>query len=91
MKFLLGRILATPGALVLLDFHGVNPADLLERHVKGDWGDLDAEDKATNDLAVTSGDRILSVYKVGPGKDDRVWIITEYDRSVTTILRPDEY
>ena len=66
----------------------------LGRHTKGDWGDVDAEDKLSNDEAVKAGDRILSAYN-----DDRfpkngistIWIITEWDRSVTTVLFPDEY
>ena len=66
----------------------------LNRHVKGDWGDVDAEDKETNDQAVKQGSRLLSAYN-----DDRfpkhgvatIWIITEADRSATTILFPDEY
>ena len=66
----------------------------LSRHVKGDWGDLDEEDKATNNLALKEGTRLLSAYD-----DDRfpkngvatIWIITEADRSATTILFPDEY
>ena len=67
----------------------------LARHIKGDWGDVDAEDKLSNDEAVKSSeDRVLSAYN-----DDRfpkngiatIWIITEWDRSVTTVLFPDEY
>lgn len=68
--------------------------DSLNRHVKGDWGDVDDEDKQTNDLALKQGPRLLSAYN-----DDRfpkngvatIWIITEADRSATTILFPDEY
>ena len=66
----------------------------LNRHVKGDWGDVDTEDKETNDQALKQGTRLLSAYN-----DDRfpqngvatIWIITEADRSATTILFPDEY
>ena len=65
------------------------PAELLLRHVTGDWGDLDDEDKKENELSVKEGFRILSAYKLGT--DVKVWVITEWDRSATTILLPDEY
>jgi hypothetical protein len=86
--FALGAIVATPGALELMEQGNIDAFQLLHRHVTGDWGDLDAEDKQENDLSVQKGYRILSAYGRG-GK--RLWIITESDRSVTTILRPDEY
>jgi len=61
----------------------------LGRHTRGDWGDLCQEDKQMNDHAITDGSRILSAYR---HKDEtRIWIISECDRSVTTILYPDEY
>lgn len=86
--FPLGRIVSTPGALALLDSIGLSPSTLLDRHNSGDWGDLDDEDKTTNDEAVKHGDRILSAYETDGGK---IWIITEWDRSVTTVLLPSEY
>ena len=86
--FLLGQIVATPGALALLSSLGLSPNTLLSRHANGDWGDLDDEDKAANDQALKDGDRLLSAYETPGGK---VWIITEWDRSVTTILLPSEY
>jgi len=86
--FTLGQIVATPGAIDFLDDNDTTPTDLLRRHVSGDWGDLCAEDKASNDSAITDRNRILSSYKLPKGK---VWVITEWDRSVTTILLPDEY
>lgn len=88
-RLALGRVYATPGALEVLGRIGVAPADLLERHAAGDWGDLDAEDWRANEVAVRDGDRVLSLYPVGDG--DRVWIITEWDRSATTVLLPQEY
>lgn len=92
-RFALGRVVATRGALALLNAHGVTPLDLLARHASGhDWGDICAEDAAANDQALMHGDRLLSCYTLVPGvADARVWIITEWDRSVTTVLRPDEY
>jgi len=86
--FPLGTLCATPGALAVFATSAVRAADLLRRHQSGDWGDLCADDKAANDLAVTDGDRILSAYSIGAGK---LWVITEHDRSVTTILLPEEY
>jgi hypothetical protein len=68
---------------------GVAPEKLLKRHLAGDWGDLGDEDKKTNDQAVIFGNRILSSYNLPKGH--KVWIITEWDRSVTTFLLPSEY
>jgi hypothetical protein len=84
----LGRIVATPGALEVLAEAGEDPLVLLARHTSGDWGDLDAQDLRENERSLKHGWRILSSYPVG-GKT--VWIITEADRSVTTILLPEEY
>jgi hypothetical protein len=86
--FPLGRIVATPGALSLLTIAGVNPAGLLERHRRGDWGDVPTEDARENEFSVRGGFRIVSSYKVA---GERVWIITEADRSSTCILLPEEY
>jgi len=68
---------------------GQSPVQFLERHVCGDWGDLCAEDVAENEYAVAHGLRILSSYTTSAG--DRIWLITEADRSATTFLLPDEY
>jgi hypothetical protein len=84
----LGRLLATPGALARLADAGVSPAALLVRHMAGDWGDVDADDRRANDRAVRDGDRVLSAYQTSAG---RVWLITEWDRSITTLLLPEEY
>lgn len=89
MRFSLGQVLATPGALGLLARLELNPTTFLTRHVTGDWGDLDTEDRQLNDAAVLNGGRIFSAYKVGP--EHRIWIITEADRSATTVLLPEEY
>jgi hypothetical protein len=88
-RFPLGRVLATPGALQACEHAGVNPLNLLDRHWSGDWGDLPEEDKKENEFSVDKPLRILSAYVIAP--EVKIWIITEADRSVTTILLPEEY
>ena len=88
-SFDLGRIVATPGALEALEISGETPATFLRRHIAGDWGDLDEHDRAENELSVKEGFRLLSAYRLRDGT--RIWIITEADRSSTTILLPSEY
>jgi hypothetical protein len=87
--FDLGQLVGTPGALQGLQEAEQHPFELLARHVTGDWGDLDDEDKRENELSIERGFRILSAYRLNTGV--KVWVITEWDRSVTTILLPDEY
>ncbi len=87
--FSLGQIVATPGAIEAMNEHNCLPSTLLDKHLSGDWGSVDTEDAATNDEAVECGDRILSSYRIA--ETVRIWIITEWDRSVTTILLPSEY
>jgi hypothetical protein len=84
----LGRVVATPGALKLLMEIGEDPFAYLARHATGDWGDLCAFDRRQNEIPLRDGYRVLSSYEVPAG---RLWIITEADRSVTTILLPEEY
>ncbi len=88
--FDLGQLLATPGAIATLERRGIAPHELLVRHQYGDWGDLDEDDRRENDLSVSRALRIVSAYGVADDPD-RLWIITEADRSLTTILRPEEY
>ena len=88
-KFPLGQIVATPGALALLHESGENPAVFLNRHVQGDWGEVCQEDRQLNDQALVDGSRVLSAYRTAKG--ERLWVITEADRSSTCLLRPDEY
>jgi len=88
-RFPLGRIVATPGALSALEHSGDNIGMLLRRHVTGDWGELDEHDRSENELSVEQGFRILSAYTLGSGV--RIWIITEADRSGTTLFLPSEY
>ena len=92
--FPLGKLLATPGALQALAESGENPVQFLDRHINGDWGEVDANDGQMNDEAVKDGSRILSIYQTAKGV--RIWIITEAaddsgSRSATTILLPNEY
>jgi len=87
--FSAGQIVATPGALALLEQANQSPLEFLSRHLCGDWGDLCQDDKTENELSLKYGFRLMSSYMV---KDtERLWIITEADRSVTTLLLPAEY
>ncbi len=86
--FPLGRVVATPGALKLLEEAGEDPLTLLSRHRSGDWGKLNPHDRRENERSLKHGWRLLSSYPAG-GKT--VWIITQADRSYTTILLPEEY
>jgi len=87
--FPLGHVVATPGAIEVMTRLQIGPARLLDRHVSGDWGDIHPEDRGLNEEALRSGERIFSVY--GPDGADRLWVITEADRSSTCILRPEDY
>lgn len=88
--FPLGRLLATPGAIDLLDRTGTNATSLLRRHQCGDFGDLDASDVWANRTAILTGARIFSCYKIG-ARQEKVWVITEADRSSSVLLLPSEY
>ncbi|PTB18258.1 hypothetical protein C9I57_24060 [Trinickia symbiotica] len=88
--FRLGEIFATPGALALLQQTGTDVVDLLMRHVKGDWGVVCPQDARSNDRAVETGTRIVSAYELGDRRE-RLWIVTEADRRMTTLLLPAEY
>lgn len=86
----LGQVVATPGAIDVLDRTGTNATTLLWRHQNGDFGSLCAADVRLNLEAIVVGLRILSCYEIGASRE-RVWIITERDRSVSTVLLPGEY
>lgn len=93
-RFPLGQVVATPGALEALEKSGQSPSEFLAKHVRGNWGDVSDEDKATNDQSLIDGSRILSAYRTS--KEEKIWIITEAcddrgRRAATTILLPDEY
>lgn len=87
--FALGQVVATPGALAALASSGQTPEALLARHAQGDWGNLSEEDRCENDRSLARGLRLLSAYALPDGT--KLWIITEADHSVTTLLLPDEY
>ena len=84
----LGHVVATPGALDVARAHGLDVVGLLHRHRDGDWGAVSDHDAQANDHAVAHGARVLSAYETAGG---RLWIITEADRSATTVLLPSEY
>ena len=98
-----GQIVATPGALALLDQHGISPETLLHRHLSADWGSVCSDDATLNDAALEDGSRILSCYEIAPGVN--VWVITDAETDIsedgrilakptrlcTTILCPEDY
>ena len=89
--FSLGQLVATPGALAALAKAGQTPLEFLARHVRGDWGELAEEDRKENQLSLARGFRLLSSYRTNAGDGTTLWVITEADRSATTILLPEEY
>ena len=88
-NFHLGQVVATPGILAAFEDARDNPMPYLHRHVSGDWGEIPPEDAAENELSLREGYRIISAYTIQEGT--KIWIITEADRSSTTILLPEEY
>jgi hypothetical protein len=86
-KFRLGRILTTPHALEVIENDDIWAA--VSRHKAGDWGEVSAEDRGANDLSLVEGTRLLSVYRSAKGL--KFWVITEADRSATTVLMPEDY
>jgi hypothetical protein len=85
----LGEVVATPGALEALAVARVEPRALLARHRSGDWGEIPTEDARENRRSLKYGWRVLSSYSLSTGAT--VWILTEADRSVTTMLRSEDY
>jgi len=84
-----GQIVATPGALETLARANQTPNEFLLPHVSGDWGDMDAQDRAENMYSLKQGFRVMSSYRTKSG--DMLWLITEADRASTTLLLPEEY
>jgi hypothetical protein len=89
MRFALGQTYITPGAEEALQIAGQTAIEFLRRHMSCDWGELSDDDIAENQLSLEQGFRLLSNYRTGKGQ--QLWIITEADRSATTILLPSEY
>ncbi len=86
-KFDLGRLVATPHALEVLTHDDI--LDALSRHVRGEWGEMDDHDRAANNRALEEGSRLMSSYR--SQENVKFWIITEWDRSATTVLLPEDY
>ena len=87
--FPLGELVATPGALAALQKAGQSPAEFLSLHVRGQWGDISEEDRRENEYSLQHGFRSLSSYRTNA--NETIWLVTESDRSVTTLLLPSEY
>jgi hypothetical protein len=88
-RFALGQTYVTPGAEEALMIAGQTGIEFLRRHMSCDWSELTAHDAQENELSLREGFRLLSAYRTAKGQ--KLWIITEADRSATTILLPDEY
>lgn len=88
-KFPLGQVVGTPGALNALAEAGQSPQEFIRRYVAGDWGELDEQDQLENERSLENGWRLLSAYRLRDGTT--ILIITEADRSSTTLLLPEEY
>jgi hypothetical protein len=85
----LGALVITQGVSELMTANRLDPFHYFGRHMQGDWGDICNEDRQLNEDALISGYRLMSVYNIST--ELKIWIITEADRSVTTILLPEEY
>lgn len=90
MLFKLGRVVATRGAIQVMQENDVDAWGLLNRHAHGDWGCIPEEDRLENQRSVVEGGRVMSSYRVSD-RDDKVWVITEADRSSTCLLLPEDY
>lgn len=88
-KFPLGRVVMTQTAQAVLQSENESPLPYLARHVRGDWGEVDKEDRKENEFSLENDLRLLSAYRTEAGT--RLWIITEADRSATTVLLPEDY
>lgn len=90
-KFTLGQVVTTQGVIGLLEENQLPQtrlSELLTRHISGDWGNVPKEDKELNDSSLDHGGRLMSSYTVA---NQTIWIITEWDRSYTTLMLPSEY
>lgn len=89
VRFDLGQVVGTPGVLEALEQAKQDPSEFLDRHVTGDWGTVPPEDAEANEHAVPRLLRIISAYRLST--KIKIWVITEADRSSTTLLLPSEY
>lgn len=89
--FHLGGVVMTQGVGHLIREEGLDPLDFISRHVVCDWGDIPDDDKESNNEALPNGGRLFSAYNLQGYSASRIWVITEADRSVTTLLLPTEY
>ena len=87
IKFPLGQTVVTSTALAVLS--ALDIAGALDRHRRGDWGEVSKDDAQTNERALKHGERLLSVYHLAEGT--KFWVVTEWDRSLTTVLLPEDY
>jgi hypothetical protein len=90
MLFRLGRVVATPGAIQAMQENGIDAWSLLSRHANGDWGCIPDADRQENERSIEFGYRVMSSYEMND-RGDKVWVITEADRSSTCLLLPEEY
>ena len=88
-KFKIGKLVATPDAIAALADANQQPMHFISRHIVGDWGDCGGHDRQANEDALRNGDRLFSVYRTAKG--EKIWVITEADRSSTCVLLPEEY
>ena len=88
-RFALGQTYITPGAEEALQIAGQTEIEFLRRHMSAEWGEVSEVERRENDLSIKAGDRLLSAYATAKGQT--IWIITEADRSATTLLLPSEY
>jgi hypothetical protein len=88
-RFSLGRVVSTPGALAALQESGESPSTFIKRHHSCDWGDVCHEDAEANEEALENGERVFSVYHTA--KNEKLYVITEADRSSTCVLKASEY
>lgn len=84
-----GQVVATPEAIVAIEFAHASAIELLRRHLIGDWTEMEEDDRKANEAALQDGSRIFSAYTLADGT--RIWVITEADRSSTCILLPSDY
>jgi hypothetical protein len=91
VRFALGKLHVTPGAIAALARTGTDPATLLDRHQHGDWGHVDTDEALANNNAMNSGALLHSIYDLDPAAELTVWVLTEGDRRAATITTPDEY